>query len=269
MSDLVLMPFARHVSGKIINIADAIRGDNCQCTCLGCDTPVTARKGEQREKHFAHQTKDSKLTTKKCNYSPATAIALLLRQELPNFGMLKIEGDFQFVNTWEQETGTPSVDAIARLSNQESVAFHLPFPGSINSKLEHYYDYDYVFELDSSAIAHSLCLKAIASGVQFRDVLVENFDSWATVLKPVVKQEVIAEPVPVVRPFNQPERFEPPAKGTVNSLPPSDTQMCLCCGQRPGERAKKAFCNACVSQHVGTTYISIADMYQSIVGKIT
>ncbi|AYV20527.1 hypothetical protein ECB94_04060 [Vibrio mediterranei] len=263
------MPFARHVSGKIINIADANRGDNCQCTCLGCDTPVTARKGEQREKHFAHQTKDSRLTTKKCSYSPATAIALLLRQELPNFGMLRIEGDFQFVNSWELETGTPPVDAIARLSNQQSVAFHLPFPGSTNSQLEHYYHHDYLFELDSSAIADSLCLKAIASGAQFREVLVKNFDSWATVLKPVVKQEEISEPTPVVRPLNEPVQFEPPAHETARSIPPSDAQMCQCCGQRPGERAKGAFCYECVKEHVGTTYISIAAMYQSLVGKIT
>lgn len=56
VSIFVKMPFARsNETGKIISITEANRGNACNCRCLSCNTPVTARKAD-RTWHFSHRT---------------------------------------------------------------------------------------------------------------------------------------------------------------------------------------------------------------------
>lgn len=45
----VLMPFARsNSSNRIVGIDQVERDDDCNCHCLSCGTPVTARLGSIR-----------------------------------------------------------------------------------------------------------------------------------------------------------------------------------------------------------------------------
>ncbi|MBQ8050742.1 MAG: hypothetical protein IJ197_04115 [Bacteroidaceae bacterium] len=49
----VRIPYALK-DGRIVYIDDVERGLACGCTCPKCGQPLKARKGEVREKHFAH-----------------------------------------------------------------------------------------------------------------------------------------------------------------------------------------------------------------------
>lgn len=41
-------------NGRLITIENALRGLECNCSCVSCGEPVIARKGPIREHHFAH-----------------------------------------------------------------------------------------------------------------------------------------------------------------------------------------------------------------------
>jgi competence protein CoiA len=42
------------ITGKLVKIETAIRGNNCDCICSICGEPLQARKGPQRDHHFKH-----------------------------------------------------------------------------------------------------------------------------------------------------------------------------------------------------------------------
>jgi competence protein CoiA len=54
MSEL-LLPFATRIADlNLVSPDEVARGAACNCLCPGCDSPVIARQGTEREWHFAH-----------------------------------------------------------------------------------------------------------------------------------------------------------------------------------------------------------------------
>jgi hypothetical protein len=51
----LLLPFARRLSDhQLVSPGEVPRGRACDCVCPGCEHPVLARQGTEREWHFAH-----------------------------------------------------------------------------------------------------------------------------------------------------------------------------------------------------------------------
>lgn len=54
MSEL-LLPFAKRIAdANLVSPDEVLRGSACGCLCPGCNSPVIARQGTEREWHFAH-----------------------------------------------------------------------------------------------------------------------------------------------------------------------------------------------------------------------
>ncbi|MCG9679095.1 hypothetical protein [Vibrio sp. Isolate24] len=64
--------------GNIVSISDVPRGSSCNCTCIGCNSSLVARKGEERADHFAHDP-NSKVKTD-CSWAPETDIHLIVKE---------------------------------------------------------------------------------------------------------------------------------------------------------------------------------------------
>jgi competence CoiA-like predicted nuclease len=58
MINKIKLPCGIDKDGNIVYIKDAIKGQNCGCFCPGCKQPLVAKKGDIREQHFAHKSKD-------------------------------------------------------------------------------------------------------------------------------------------------------------------------------------------------------------------
>ena len=70
------MPYARRrTTGALTPIADAERGQRCDCVCLGCNRPVIAKQGGINAWHFAHATSADAASCE--GWLHATAKALL------------------------------------------------------------------------------------------------------------------------------------------------------------------------------------------------
>ena len=55
-----ILEFAKDPSGKVVNISEVANGNACNCTCLYCGEPLTAKQGNGgKAPHFAHKP-DSK-----------------------------------------------------------------------------------------------------------------------------------------------------------------------------------------------------------------
>jgi hypothetical protein len=62
-------------------VASVEGGRKCMCICPSCRTPLIARKGNVKEWHFAHHSRNVKTKTKeKCEYSFSVSIRLMIRQ---------------------------------------------------------------------------------------------------------------------------------------------------------------------------------------------
>lgn len=68
----VKIAFGRNRSGKIVSVADVPKGNACGVWCCGCGAPLQARKGEERQKHFAHF---QSATSGRCQLSAIHAMA--------------------------------------------------------------------------------------------------------------------------------------------------------------------------------------------------
>ena len=56
----LLLPFATRVTDShLVSPDEVLRGAACNCLCPGCDRPVIARQGTEREWHFAHAKGDA------------------------------------------------------------------------------------------------------------------------------------------------------------------------------------------------------------------
>lgn len=48
------LPYGLRADGTLAHVADVVSGLACGCICLGCGTPLVARKGKVKVHHFAH-----------------------------------------------------------------------------------------------------------------------------------------------------------------------------------------------------------------------
>ncbi len=83
-----LIPFGLNTkSGQLVDVGSVKRGNACDCICPSCNTPLVARKGDEKEWHFAHRSqKVHNETRKECEYSFAVSVRLMIRQ-LSNDGL--------------------------------------------------------------------------------------------------------------------------------------------------------------------------------------
>jgi len=82
MSDFLRIPFGKSkINGEWVDVHDVPSGLACDCICPSCETPLVARKGNEREWHFAHAPKGVYDKTKsECEYSAYVSIALMTKQ---------------------------------------------------------------------------------------------------------------------------------------------------------------------------------------------
>ncbi len=266
MSIFVKMPFARsNETGKIISITEANRGNACNCRCLSCNTPVTARKAD-RTWHFSHRT-DKTSTDNECYYSPVTAIALIIRQQLPSLQNVELD-DFAFdAISWEIDIkkhgvliGGYAKDPIRK----HTAAIDIPFPGSkaFDSDLLTS-DIDIILTIDTTTMANTLYAKdtnpTLLGPDEIFQKLLENWEHWVTMLH---SSSVIEDNEEEQKDTDKIEAikvestyFDSPSKTQDQNL-----QLCACCQIQPGALGGGILCNDCVRKHVGTTFQNLTEM---------
>ncbi|MYF19167.1 MAG: hypothetical protein F4218_00615, partial [Synechococcus sp. SB0677_bin_5] len=62
--------------GELLHISQVSSSLSCGCVCLACHAPLVAKKGRQREHHFAHGSGDS------CQHAIETALHLAAKDVL-------------------------------------------------------------------------------------------------------------------------------------------------------------------------------------------
>lgn len=238
----VLMPFAlSNENSRIVSVVEVERGNECNCKCLCCHTPVTARQGQVYSWHFSHRTDDNAIDFE-CKFSPVTAISLILRQQLPALYGFSV-GDTQYVDlTWEVDF--KHFDETINLygyneSSDVRVAFEIPFANGVGMDVERIKDnFDAILSIDTQALAHEIFPKdgelTTLTPSQIYDLFFENWDRWVT---------IVHAPKPVPE-----EPIEP------------ESPLCRCCNENEGTMGKGLLCNACVFKHVGRTFPNLTAM---------
>ncbi|MFG0888108.1 competence protein CoiA family protein [Vibrio sp. CJQ_6] len=248
----VLMPFARsNSSNRIVGIEQVERGDDCNCHCLSCGTPVTARLGNINQWHFAHRT-DKNTTSSECEFSPVTALALIIRQQLPTLVNFDLdEWDFNNVQ-WEVECTKygVQVDAYTKdLTSNISVVMDIPFESSRNLLPEAVpEDIDIILSVDTHKMARQLYpskspVKLLSSEEVFNYLL----NHWEDLV------EMLRWPQSTI---------EQPCEDTEveeNSIKTNDP-ICLCCGEKTARYGRGLLCEECVWKEVGSQFNSISEM---------
>lgn len=64
--------------GNIVSISDVPRGSDCKCTCIGCNSSLVARKGDDRAHHFAHDPNSN--FKSECSWAPETEVHLIAKE---------------------------------------------------------------------------------------------------------------------------------------------------------------------------------------------
>ncbi|WP_417869488.1 hypothetical protein [Vibrio furnissii] len=255
----ILMPFAEAITTrKVVGIAEVERGDQCNCRCLSCKTPVTARKGEVNQWHFSHRT-DKTITEKDCQYSPITAIALILRQQLSLLPSLQI-GGHQYDNLrWsiEAQAYGQSIDLLAvQPAGGVSIAIEVPFASDTGFCTEKMQEVDIILSIDTKAIASALfSTQGNTHSYLPEDIcesLLTNWSRWVKELKPSF-EDLQQEPPVTVEPKSQ-------ATEESNPIVIHDGPLCRCCGSRPGTTGKGLLCGRCVFLNVGVKFANLTDM---------
>lgn len=261
----VKMPFAKRIdSDDIISILDAERGLACNCQCLSCGTVVTARQGDQYQWHFSHTISEDK-TANECEFSPVTAIALILRQQFPNLRNFDVD-DLHFTNaTWEigATIGNQRVDAlVTNPETRETIIFDIPYA---DSKPHDYsvikYGCDAIIKIHTHLIARSIFAPdgeiTLLSTSQVFERLLDNWNEWAELLY-LVTEEPKPEP-------NMANVTQTANKETQNNSYEQVTQtrtrpICACCNEAPADHMRGVLCGQCVRKHVGSTYPNMSQM---------
>lgn len=84
-------------TGKVINIDEAIRGNDCNCVCIACGCDLQARQGPVRTHHFKH------ITSTEC--SPETILHQLAKRvfnECSYFNLPDGRGRFDYTSVKEE-----------------------------------------------------------------------------------------------------------------------------------------------------------------------
>lgn len=187
----VLMPFARsNKTGKVVSILEVERGDKCNCRCLSCNTPVTARQGNINQKHFAHRT-DELSTENPCSFSPVTAIALIIRQQLPNLILFNLDGwDFSNV-VWEIDTTrfAAQLDAFTRDPySQKTIGVQIPFANGVCDNVQDLpTELDFVLKINTHAMARFLFSHSTSPQLKSTEeiymLLIDNWGDFVELLR--------------------------------------------------------------------------------------
>lgn len=74
----ILMTRAFDDNGHIVDVKDVVSGKGCNCTCIGCQGAVWAKKGPVTAHHFAHEP--NSIEEKSCNWKPETEIHILAKE---------------------------------------------------------------------------------------------------------------------------------------------------------------------------------------------
>ncbi|MDP2501388.1 phosphatidylinositol kinase [Vibrio splendidus] len=248
----VLMPFARsNSSNQIVGIEQVKRGDGCNCHCLSCGTPVTARLGNINQWHFAHRT-DNNTTSSECEFSPVTALALIVRQQLPTLVNFDLdEWDFNDVQ-WDIECTKHGiqVDAYTKdLTSNVSVIVDIPFESSPDLLPEAVpKDIDIILKVDTHMMARQLYpskspVKLLSSEEAF-NYLINNWEDLVEMLR---------------WPKSTTEQAE--ASEHEEKLAPNDnTSICVCCNSNSASYGKGLLCGSCVWKQVGRRFNSMSEM---------
>lgn len=77
---------ARHVSGKIIHVDDAINGLACECSCQVCHERLQAVHPRVKQTHFRHNQ------NLECNGGPETALHLFAKQIILTNSEINVPG---------------------------------------------------------------------------------------------------------------------------------------------------------------------------------
>ncbi|MCR9961504.1 phosphatidylinositol kinase [Vibrio alginolyticus] len=257
----VLMPFAKSdKTGKIIGIQEAERGDKCDCRCLSCATPVTARQADVNQWHFAHRVNET-TTASECEFSPVTAIALVIRQQLPHLQTFDLD-EWSFNDVcWQFDVPRDGIvfDAYTQDPNSKrKVVFDIPFANDkgLDSELVPD-DIDIVLSVDTHAIARALYSSdrkpELLSAEEIFLKLLERWEDWVTMLRwPVVQHDFKEKAV---------ARVQPPEIEKIND--PSNHRgsgKCACCGIREGHYGKGLLCAQCVRANVGPKFPNLTEM---------
>ncbi len=256
------MPFARdNVSDQIVGIEEVKRGNQCNCRCLCCNTPVTARKADVNQWHFAHRT-DALSTSRDCQFSPVTAIALILRERLPYFHTFNLdEYDFENV-TWSIDKKIEGVSLDAYATNgkdKTSIAIEIPFANGKQAELETWLTLaDMVLTIDTHVMARVLYSQPkvkLYRPEQLFDLLLANWNDWVYRFEKNYSQNEHADVIEESN-FAKEEPTQIMSTQEINHL----NGICACCGTKHGSFGKGLLCEDCVNKYVGPRFNNLTDM---------
>lgn len=84
-----LIPFGKDkTTGRLLDVAEVLKGEQCGCICPSCGTQLVARQGTIKEWHFAHKKDYHKGTHGPCKYSWFVALRMMIRQILSEENVL-------------------------------------------------------------------------------------------------------------------------------------------------------------------------------------
>ncbi|MGR5347153.1 competence protein CoiA family protein [Vibrio mediterranei] len=277
MTDDVLMPFALNADNEIVTVYDVDRGDDCNCTCISCGSPLQARKGKKRIAHFAHRTNVDSTDSTECEFSPITAMTLLLKQEFTRLPRIKLHGAGVNVDDWiiNQNSNRHDFDAVA-VTQTSRVGFYFPFAGGLKAiDVVDVNAVDSAFEIDArrvfnrvtreqnTTMSRQYIMRAVLYNWDYFVLPIEPAPATVTDFKPVDKSAI--EPlVTTVTPIPAPQ---PSLKSKVVDNAVVSDRLCVCCKTEPATMARNTFCKTCVKHHVGHNYPSLQDMFKAFTGR--
>jgi hypothetical protein len=206
---------------------------------------VTARKADINQWHFAHRT-DIPNTASECEFSPVTAIALILRQQLPRLQSFDLDiWSFDEVS-WEIDTHIDGVRVDAFTQNPKdstSLAIEIPFAVDKGVEIEQLVSVaDIVLSIDTHLMVRDL-FKSNDKVTLYRpeeilDLLLTNWNQWVTIEFPDLPE---------------------PEPGTISTLEENDS-ICVSCNDYPGSYGRGLLCAGCVRQQVGVKFPNLTEM---------
>ncbi|MCX0445429.1 hypothetical protein [Aeromonas veronii] len=82
----VKMSRAFNASRQIVSIEDVPSGKACRCTCIDCDEPLVAKKGQVNRHYFSHEptsaTDELNVNPRECHWGPETELHILAKEVL-------------------------------------------------------------------------------------------------------------------------------------------------------------------------------------------
>lgn len=240
-------------TGKVISVLEAKRGNDCNCRCISCNTPVTARKGGVNQIHFAHRI-DGSSTSNRCSFSPITAIALILRQQLPKLKSFNLDGwDFTGV-CWKVDTTQfgMHLDAFAQdYNSKRTIVLQIPFANGGCTELAQLPEHiDFVLKVDTQAIAQFLTCRGLNSQLKSAEAVYSLLlGNWGHFV------EHLRCPIGRMDGDTYPSRTE-----NIDIANESKSPLCVCCGEGIAVYGQGELCKICVEKYVGPQFININEM---------